>query len=342
MQRRIGDRLRRELAHQRVERAPVPQRAVARAPGRARDGGPAHRAPPARCSRAPRASVAPPSTRSTASVASRCASRIRAPAVERARRRSPAPKRRAGSELSPGRERAALIRRPPAGCSSASAQRAVAARDRRCHRRRPRAPFPERAPCGALVAGCARQTFTRSPDQSVAAPGVGIERAHLAIDGRCGRAPIDLGFALLDLRRVRRAGRRLRHRCAERPRGEPAQTATTSADAPASASLCSSVPAVSRAAMGTRTTSSIGPVSSPASICISVMPVSASPASSARWIGAAPRQRGSSEACTLMHPCRGQARIAGGRMRPYAATTSTSRSWARSGARASSVASVGG
>ena len=38
-----------------------------------------------------------------------------------------------------------------------------------------------------------------------------------------------------------------------------------------------------------------GPVSSPASICMMQTPVSASPASSARWIGAAPRQRGSNE-----------------------------------------------
>ena len=43
-----------------------------------------------------------------------------------------------------------------------------------------------------------------------------------------------------------------------------------------------------------------------------VTPVSASPASSARWIGAAPRQRGSSEACTLRQPRRGARRIAGG------------------------------
>ncbi len=35
-------------------------------------------------------------------------------------------------------------------------------------------------------------------------------------------------------------------------------------------------------------------------------PVSVSPAMIARWIGAAPRQRGSSEACRLRQPSRGR------------------------------------
>ena len=38
-----------------------------------------------------------------------------------------------------------------------------------------------------------------------------------------------------------------------------------------------------------------------------VTPVTSSPASIARWIGAAPRQRGSSEAWMLRQPCRGNA-----------------------------------
>ena len=45
-----------------------------------------------------------------------------------------------------------------------------------------------------------------------------------------------------------------------------------------------------------------GPVSRPSSILITMTPVSASPAMMARWIGAAPRQRGSSEACRLKQP----------------------------------------
>ena len=45
-----------------------------------------------------------------------------------------------------------------------------------------------------------------------------------------------------------------------------------------------------------------GPVSSPASSCITHTPVSASPARIARSTGAAPRQRGSSEKCTFTKP----------------------------------------
>ena len=51
-----------------------------------------------------------------------------------------------------------------------------------------------------------------------------------------------------------------------------------------------------------------GPVSRPSSIRKMLMPVSASPARMARWIGAAPRQRGSSEACRLRQPSRGARR----------------------------------
>ena len=53
-----------------------------------------------------------------------------------------------------------------------------------------------------------------------------------------------------------------------------------------------SVAVVSSARIGVRASATIGPVSSPSSIFMSVTPVSASPASIARAIGAAPRQRG--------------------------------------------------
>jgi hypothetical protein len=43
------------------------------------------------------------------------------------------------------------------------------------------------------------------------------------------------------------------------------------------------------AEIGRRRTANTGPVSIPASICISEMPVSTSPLASAHWIGAAPR-----------------------------------------------------
>ena len=59
-----------------------------------------------------------------------------------------------------------------------------------------------------------------------------------------------------------------------------------------------------------------GPVSSPSSILITITPVSASPAMIARLIGAAPRQRGSSEACRLKAPSGHASRIAFGRIKP--------------------------
>ena len=73
----------------------------------------------------------------------------------------------------------------------------------------------------------------------------------------------------------------------------------------------------------------IAPVSSPSSICITIAPVSESPAMIARAIGAAPRQRGKSEACRLRQPKRGVSRIGFGSNRPYATTTATSTAWAR-------------
>jgi hypothetical protein len=47
-----------------------------------------------------------------------------------------------------------------------------------------------------------------------------------------------------------------------------------------------------------------------------VTPLVSSPARIARWIGAAPRHRGSSEAWTLTQPALGAARIGAGRIRP--------------------------
>jgi hypothetical protein len=59
-----------------------------------------------------------------------------------------------------------------------------------------------------------------------------------------------------------------------------------------------------------------GPVSRPFSICIRQTPLRASPASTARWIGAAPRQRGNSEACTFQQPKCGMSSTFCDRIRP--------------------------
>ena len=54
-------------------------------------------------------------------------------------------------------------------------------------------------------------------------------------------------------------------------------------------------------------------------------PVTLSPAMIARWIGAAPRQRGRSEACRLKAPRRGASSTSTGRIWPKATTTAASR-----------------
>src|SRR5680860_661995 len=71
---------------------------------------------------------------------------------------------------------------------------------------------------------------------------------------------------------------------------------TSSAPAPSSASRSCRVWAVSSAVMGVGHRMRISPVSRPGAICIMVTPDWSSPARIARCTGAAPRQRGSSEA----------------------------------------------
>ncbi len=68
--------------------------------------------------------------------------------------------------------------------------------------------------------------------------------------------------------------------------------------------------------MRTVSDSSTGPSSSPGVMRMTWTPVTASPAMIARWIGAAPRQRGSSEPCRLNDPRRGASSTAAGRIWP--------------------------
>ena len=86
----------------------------------------------------------------------------------------------------------------------------------------------------------------------------------------------------------------------------------------------------------------MAPVSIPASICISVTPLSVSPRTTAHVMGAAPRYFGRREACTLMHPRRGPASTSSGRIRPYATTSATSARCARTHAANSPVRSFVG
>ena len=74
---------------------------------------------------------------------------------------------------------------------------------------------------------------------------------------------------------------------------------------PTCANRSCSEPPVSVGCKATVVTASMGPVSNPASMRIIVMPLALSPACIALCMGAAPRQRGSSEAWTFMQPNRG-------------------------------------
>ena len=69
--------------------------------------------------------------------------------------------------------------------------------------------------------------------------------------------------------------------------------------APSAASRAASVPDVSSGWIGSCRTNAVGPESSPAVIWKIVTPVTSSPAMIARSIGAAPRQRGSTDGCTF-------------------------------------------
>ncbi len=112
--------------------------------------------------------------------------------------------------------------------------------------------------------------------------------------------------------------------------------AATSASAPRVASRDVSVSAVSSGVIGVRRVRRTSPASISSFIAMIETPVSVSPERMDHWIGAAPRWRGSSDACTLMQPCGGRSRIDRRRIRPYAATT------IRSGRQARSAGSTAG
>jgi len=95
-----------------------------------------------------------------------------------------------------------------------------------------------------------------------------------------------------------------------------AESARTKRSAPRGARTSCRSAAVASGSMGTRSAMATGPLSSPSSICMMLMPLSRSPAMIARWIGAAPRQRGSSEACTLNAPSGNASKMDFGRINP--------------------------
>src|SRR3954469_7291997 len=161
---------------------------------------------------------------------------------------------------------------------------------------------------------CFRFGFRRQHADALVAgeeerPGPRIEGAHLPFELSGGPAPIELRLLAPQLRGIGYAPRRRRGgeeappaagcgRGTSAPRAPPSSASSISRP-PSAASASVNSPAVVFGPIGRASCNSIGPVSSPRSICMMVIPVSRSPARIARWIGAAPRQRGNSEACTL-------------------------------------------
>ncbi len=209
------------------------------------------------------------------------------------------------------------IRRPAWGACLRAAAPAAAPRPRR---RRRLAPRPERSgrPCSV------RQRRAQNPDALALAfavgqvePGAGNGRqpAHMVVDLACGPRESRCPF---------RPCRSWRHRW--RPR--PVAARSPMRPAPAGPARAPSgrrrVPPADRGVRrrscparwtGVRARQT-GPVSSPSSIRITVAAVSVSPAMMARWIGAAPRQRGRADACRFRQPSRGASRTGFGRIRP--------------------------
>ena len=137
-----------------------------------------------------------------------------------------------------------------------------------------------------------------------------VERAHRALERRGRMPPVEPPFLAPQLFRIGRACLPAAAAArAARPRARRAPPAPGARRARPVVSW-SAAAVVRGADRHASPPAAIGPVSSPSSICMMVTPVSASPASSARSIGAAPRQRGSSEAWTLRQPRRGAASTA--------------------------------
>ena len=318
-QQRIGDRLSRELRRRSRRACPSAAACRRRAPARAcgRAAG-CRRRPAASASRRLRAvenardGAAPPASARAASGALTRPARTGAPGADAAYpRRTPAP---------------ASACRPPAAVGQRAARRMRRRTRRRCPARPTRDDRARRRRRRATSTGSgAARIFTGVPRQ----PRDGARRRRRA-RGSCRSSAVGarassrcaLGARRSSPRRSRRRPAAASPAGARRARALPARRRSCRRrGSPAGRAACRPSRAAS---IATARVATIGPVSRPASICMIVMPVTASPASIARAIGAAPRQRGSSDAWMLRQPWRGQSRTAGGSIRPYAATTSTS------------------
>ena len=141
-----------------------------------------------------------------------------------------------------------------------------------------------------------------------------VEAAYLVVDGGRRPGPVDGALLARDLRRVGRlcivllflpsgAGRNGVDHLDEQARADLGEIAFD-------------VAAGRLERIGRTTFANMAPASSSFTTRMIVMPVSGSPAMMARWIGAAPRYRGSSDACTLISPSGGVSITTSGMMRP--------------------------
>ena len=245
--------------------------------------------------------------------------------------RAPRPRARAGSPVSAARIRCSRrvdrarrragprATRPPASraCPRAAPRRARA-RPPRSRARRPGVIAPDGDRRSASGSTCARHTFTRRPPTVVHAPGRGLPARTTRSSSAAGRVRVEA--ELVDGRASPRtsARRPAASGCASAMRGQLLDEQLRCRPRPggrAARPRCRASP------IGTRRVAYTGPVSSPASSCITHTPVSASPARSARSTGAAPRQRGSSEKCTFTKPSGSASSNGTGSSCPNATTT---------------------
>ena len=146
---------------------------------------------------------------------------------------------------------------------------------------------------------------SRLPSRAGLEPGAGSRRQAADVVVHLARRPreVDARLALVDLGGVGDA-RRPAAACrrARRAPGRPARA--PSAPAPRCASTSCSSPAVMSGADRHALREADGPGVEPLVHAHDASPPSrVSPAMMARWIGAAPRQRGRAEACRLRQPC---------------------------------------
>ena len=173
-----------------------------------------------------------------------------------------------------------------------------------------RAPGARRG--ASSEAGATASTLSRAPPIVVWAPGSGVTPRMRAEHGGAGSSQRTRPSSSPSLAAY------VGSPCCGCETAEPAAIASTTSEssaAPSSASAESSEPAVASAGTSIASSPKTSPASSSGTSWNTLAPVRASPAMRACCTGAAPRQRGSSEKCRLIHPCFGVDR-SGSRTRP--------------------------